>query len=211
MVKKCYIEAKASLGKVDFDVSGLPKKVGIVATVQYLSDMNKIVDYLWKKGIKAVIAGQVLGCDAGAAVRHKDDVEAFVYVGTGQFHPIGVSLQTGKKVFVLHPDSMQLTELSTQDVEKIKKKKKGMLAKFYSSNVIGVLMTTKGGQSTVQGGDVKVLEVEKKHPDKKFYHFICDTLNYSELENFGFVQCWVNTMCPRMTEDVKLLNIEDLT
>ncbi|MBW2997577.1 diphthamide synthesis protein, partial [Candidatus Woesearchaeota archaeon] len=126
-MKTYHIEAKSLLGKIDFDASGLPKKLGIVTTIQYLHEMKKIVDYLWKKEIKAVVCGQVLGCDAGAGVRHKGDVDAFLYIGTGEFHPIGVALQTGKPVFVLHPESMNIRKLSSDDVEKIKKKKKGML------------------------------------------------------------------------------------
>lgn len=209
-MKTIHIEAKASLGKIDFDAGGLPKKLGIVSTIQYLAEMKKVMDYLWKKEIKAVVCGQVLGCDAGAAVKHKDDVDAFLYVGTGEFHPIGVALQTGKPVFVLHPESMKVRKLSGEEVERIKKKKKGMLTKFHSSDVIGVLMTTKPGQSGVQGGLQKAQELEKRYSDKKFYYFLCDTLDFSELENFNFIECWLNTMCPRMMEDIKVLNVEDL-
>ena len=209
-MKTYHLDAKVSLGKVEFDTSSLPSKLGIVTTIQHLTEMKKIVDYLWKKKIKAVICGQVLGCDAGAAVKHKDEVDAFLYVGTGEFHPIGVALQTRKPVFVLNPDSMNVRKLSNEEVEKIKKKKKGMLAKFHTSKTIGVLLTTKQGQSGVQGGIKKVQELEKKHPDKKFYYFICDTLNFSEMENFNFIKCWLNTMCPRMMEDIKVLNVEDI-
>lgn len=209
-MKTYHIEAKASLGKVDFNVSGLPKKIGIVTTIQHIHEMKKIVDHLWKKGIKAVACGQVLGCDAGAAAKHKEDVDAFLYVGTGEFHPSGVALQTGKPVFVLHPESMKVRKLPEEDAARIRKKRKGMLAKFHNSSVIGVLLSTKKGQSGVQGGLGRVQEIEKKHPGKKFYYFLCDTLDFSELENFPFVECWLNTMCPRMMDDLKVLNIEDL-
>ena len=209
-MKTFHIEAKSLLGKIDFDASGLPRKLGIVTTIQHLHEMKKVVDYLWKKEIKTVVCGQVLGCDAGAAVKHKDDVDAFLYVGTGEFHPIGVALQTGKDVFVLNPGSMKVRKLGDDEVEKIMKKKKGMLAKFHNSSVIGVLLTTKQGQAEVQGGLKRAKNLEKKYPEKKFYYFICDTLDFSELENFPFVECWLNTMCPRVTEDINVLNVEDL-
>ena len=193
-MKTYFIEAKSSIGKVYFDTKGLPKKIGIVTTIQHLKDMRKVVDFLWKKGIKAVVAGQVLGCDATAAEKVKSDVNAFLYVGSGEFHPIEVALKTGKKVFVLHPMSMKIHKLGKEEIDRIQKKKKCMLAKFHTANTIGVLMTTKKGQSTVQGGVEKVNKIEKKYPSKKFYYFICDTLNFSELENFPFVECWVNTI-----------------
>jgi diphthamide synthase subunit DPH2 len=62
----------------------------------------------------------------------------------------------------------------------------------------------------VQGGVARVSELEKKYSDKKFYYFICDTLDFSELENFNFIECWLNTMCPRVIEDISVLNVEDL-
>ncbi len=206
-----HIEAKSKLGQVEFDTSGLPSKIGVVTTIQFLGDMKKVVDFLWKKEIKAVVCGQVLGCDAGAAMRHISEVDGFLYIGTGEFHPIGVALQTGKPVWVLDPGSMKVRKLNESEIEAIRKKKKGMLLKFHTSKVIGVLLTTKAGQSTVQGGIELMRSVEKKFPDKKFYYFLCDTLNFNELENFNFVECWINTMCPRMMEDIKLLNLEDIT
>ncbi|MBW2964357.1 diphthamide synthesis protein [Candidatus Woesearchaeota archaeon] len=209
-MKTFHIYAKAMLGKVEFDTTGLPAKLGLVTTIQYLGEMRKIVDYLWKKSIKAVLCGQVLGCDAGAALKHIDDVDGFLYVGTGEFHPIGVALRTGKPVWTLHPESMNVKRVEDAEIDRINKKRKGMLAKFHTSKTIGVIITTKPGQSTVQGGLEKVREIEQKHPDKRFYHFMCDTLDFSELENFPFVECWLNTMCPRVMEDTKVLNIEDI-
>ena len=209
-MKTQFIYAKSSIGKVEFDTAGLPSKIGIVTTIQLLHEMKKVVDYLWKKEIKAVVAGQVLGCDAGVAEGIKEDVDAFLYVGTGEFHPIGVALKTGKPVFVLNPDSMKLRKINDDEIEAIRKKKKAMLSKFHNSTVIGVLLTTKKGQSTVQGGMAKAQEIEKKYPDKKFYYFLCDTLDFSELENFNFIECWLNTMCPRVMEDINVLNVEEL-
>ncbi|NQU78545.1 diphthamide synthesis protein [Candidatus Woesearchaeota archaeon] len=209
-MNKYHLEAKASLGKIDFSVKQLPKKLGIVSTIQYLGEMKKIVDYLWKKEIKAVIAGQVLGCNAGAAMICKDDVDAFLYVGSGEFHPIGVATRTGKPVFVLNPVSMNIKKIDENQIAEIRKRKKAMLTKFHVAETIGVLMTTKNGQSSVQGGLKKVKDIEKKYPNKKFYRFVCGTLDFSDLENFPFIDCWLNTMCPRIMEDINVLNVEDL-
>ena len=59
-------------------------------------------------------------------------------------------------------------------------------------------------------------KLEKKYKDKKFYYFACDTLSIDELENFPFVQAWINTMCPRIGyEDLlrtrmAIVNLEDV-
>jgi 2-(3-amino-3-carboxypropyl)histidine synthase len=209
-MKTHHLEAKATLQKVDFDTKELPKKIGIVTTIQYIGEMKKVIDHLWKHEIKAVVAGQVIGCDASAALTVSKDVDAFLYVGSGEFHPIGVALQAGKQVFVLHPESMKIRRIAEADIERIRKKKQGMLVKFHTSTNIGVLLTTKQGQGVVQGGIKKVQDIEKKYPNKKFYYFICDTLNFMEIENFPFIECWINTMCPRVVEDIKVLNLQDI-
>jgi diphthamide biosynthesis enzyme Dph1/Dph2-like protein len=58
----------------------------------------------------------------------------------------------------------------------------------------------------------KINELKKKYKDKKFYMFAFDTLQASYLDNFPFIQCWVNTACPRIFEDFreKMANLEDL-
>ena len=34
--------------------------------------------------------------------------------------------------------------------------------------------------------------------------------DFNETENFPFIEAWINTMCPRIEEDMKVLNLEDL-
>jgi 2-(3-amino-3-carboxypropyl)histidine synthase len=210
IMKTLFIESKAKILEVSFDTSSLPKRVGLVATIQYIDELPKITEFLKTKCIKAFVGGQVLGCDSSSADKLAKKVDAFLYVGSGEFHPIGVAIRTGKRVFKLHPESMVISEIGQQDIDAIQKKKQGMLAKFHSSKVIGVLLTTKSGQSTVQGGRKRAEQIAEKFPDKKFYYFICDTLDPRETDNFPFIECWLNTMCPRMMEDIKVLNIEDI-
>jgi len=209
-LKTFFIHATAELADVKFDVEDLPAKVGIVSTIQYLSEMGKVRRYLEDNGKKAVIGGQVLGCDQVAALA-AGDVDGYLYVGTGEFHPIGVALKTKKPVWILNPQSMAIEKLDDKKIVEIEKRRKIMLTKFYSSEVIGVLQTTKKGQSRAQVPSVEdIYGLEKKFPEKKFYYFLCETLDFKELENFPFVECWVNTMCPRIMEDIRVLNIEDL-
>ena len=56
----------------------------------------------------------------------------------------------------------------------------------------------------------------KKYPDKKFYFFVDNTISYGQLENFPFVEVWVNTACPRIGLDDQeafrkgVLNLKDV-
>ena len=54
-------------------------------------------------------------------------------------------------------------------------------------------------------------QIPKKKKDKNYFIFAFDTLNISDLENFPFIDCWVNTACPRIADERKnMINISDI-
>ena len=209
-MKKIFIQAKSKeniMPVVKKAVKLLPSNIGLVTTIQHKHLLDKAKDFLVKEGFNVFIGGNVLGCNASSAVKIKYKVDAFLYIGSGEFHPIEVALETDKKVIVANPLSGKVNELDDSAVKKIKQRKKGGLLKFYSSKNIGILITTKPGQNNIN----KAWELENKFKDKKFYFFIGDTLDLSQMENFPFVEAWINTACPRMMEDKKgIVNIQDL-
>ena len=89
-----------------------------------------------------------------------------------------------------------------------KKKKKGRLAKFIVSKEIGVLVTRKPGQN--QSLAVENFRKEMSDKGKNIYVFLTDNINVSKLEDFNFIEMWVNTGCPRIIEDFKCVNLRDL-
>ena len=52
---------------------------------------------------------------------------------------------------------------------------------------------------------------------KQVYIFVGDILNYADMENFPFIEVWINTACPRIGYDdvtsmpKPLININDAT
>ena len=207
-----FLEAKYK-GKIDFskiEIDRLPDRIGLITTVQFVDYLDKVK----LKGKKILIGkgkqkykGQVLGCDVSAALDVKDKVDAFLYIGTGKFHPLIVGVKTGKDVFTFNPISGGFGKVKEKEIGDYKKRKKGALLKFYNADNVGVLVSTKKGQCC----DVKELEkLEKKYPKKKFYMFVAETFDYSQLENFNFIEAWVNTACPRIEEDVRVINVNDL-
>ncbi|MBR9691931.1 hypothetical protein GOV06_04035 [Candidatus Woesearchaeota archaeon] len=207
-MKGIFIEAKhiGSITKsVEKSLKLLPKKVGLITTSQHKHELKKAKKIIEKAGKKAVIGGQILGCDASAAVKIKNKVDAFLYIGSGRFHPIEVQLETGKKVVMANPLTDEARVLEKKEVEKLKKQEKGALIKFLSSKEIGILVSTKPGQNRLK----KALELKKKLKDKNCYVFMADTINPDEFENFPFIECWINTACPRFADDKKgVINYE---
>ena len=186
----------------------LPEKVGIVATVQHLNKLTEAKKFLEKNGKKATIGGQVLGCNVSNAAKISKQVECILFVGSGRFHPI--ELGRIKKIITANPLTEEVSEIDEITLKKIEIKRKVAVTKFISADKTGVIMSTKKGQHV----NVDRKKLEKKYPDKQFFYFLCDTLSMNDLENFPFVQCWVNTMCPRIAyEDYSqkvIVNLEDI-
>jgi len=47
------------------------------------------------------------------------------------------------------------------------------------------------------------MALKKSLKDKEVYLFISDTVDFSQLENFPFIDCWVNTACSRIMDDME--------
>ena len=125
-MKTLFIETKYN-GPINLSrikTKNLPQRLGLVTTVQFVDYLKEIKSYLEKAGKKVIIEkgsqkypGQILGCDQSAARKISALVDAFLYVGDGRFHPIGVQLKTGKNVFIFNPISNEFKKLEKKDIE----------------------------------------------------------------------------------------------
>lgn len=215
-MKLFFIPAKAKVGSsLSFQTKELPNKVGLVSTIQFVDSLKGIKSYLEKSGRKAFIGkskslevGQVLGCDASAASSIQAKVDAFLYVGTGIFHPLAIFLATNKPVFILNPETSQLSKLDDAAIAKAKAMKKTQQIKYLSADTFGILVSTKPGQNKMK----QALALKKKleHQHKKAYIFSFDNFDINQLENFPEIKCWINTMCPGLSREQPFVWIGDI-
>jgi 2-(3-amino-3-carboxypropyl)histidine synthase len=208
-MKKLFIEAKSKADvkkAVEKAVKLLPKRVGVVTTAQHKHKLKEIKQILEKNKIKAEIGGQILGCDASAAKKIKDKVDGFLYVGSGRFHPIGVYLESKKKVVMANPLTDEAKELEQSEVDRILKMQQGALAKFLTAENIGILVSLKPGQNRLK----QAIKLKENFKNKKTYIFIADTIDLNELENFPFIESWVNTACPRISDKTLIVNYDQV-
>lgn len=175
-------------------------KVGLVTTIQHLhmlKEAKKIIP-------NSVICKQILGCDVSAADKIKDEVDSFVYIGTGKFHPVAIALETGKDVTIANPVNNTVYKVSKKEIEDYKKKVKGRYLKFLNAEKLGILVSTKPGQYQLK----KAIELQRTL-DKPSYLFIANHFNENELENYKDIDIFINTACPRI--DFKnVINMEEI-
>jgi 2-(3-amino-3-carboxypropyl)histidine synthase len=187
------------------------KKVALFASVQFVSKLDTVKKQLEEAGIRYItsqadrthVVTQLLGCDNYHNSLHlEEDFDSFLYIGDGRFHPLALvlgqkELVEKKEVVCNDPIGKKMYILSSEDIERLVKKYKGALMKYLSSDTVGVIVTVKPGQEQLKAG----LMLEEKYPDKAFYYFIDDNISFGQLENFPFIDVWVNTACPRIGFD----------
>ncbi len=182
--------------KVDIEGS-----FAIVTTVQFLDEVNELKD-------KYTVLGQILGCNT--IVTRDQDFDAYLYIGTGKFHPLNLAFTQDKPVYTLNPASHEFSKITEEEITRYHKRKKGNLLKYYAAKKIGIIVSLKSGQNQIRRAQVFKNKLDKEGK-KEAYLFLCD--NVGKMEDYNDIDCWINTACVRIIEDqlpVPLVNIRDV-
>ncbi len=193
--------AKTSVKLTKSALAELPKqRLAVLTTAQHIHKIKDVAEQ-----IETDYFGQVLGCNVLNAIGFSKFVDAFLFVGSGLFHPIYIAYKTEKPVFIWNPFNKKLSKLPESDVVKFRKRRKGALLNFYDAKTIGIIVSLKPGQK-----NLSLARDFEKQTKKDAYLFISETLDLSDLDNFPFIDCWVNTACPRLADDRRMVNIDEL-
>ena len=191
--------------------------VGLYASVQFIHNLEIVQKQLIDARIKVLtssadrthVPGQLLGCDnyhdsLNLQEKEKEEIDAYVYVGDGKFHPLALvygqkdaSAKKVKEIVCNDPIAHKMSLMMFEDIKMILKKYKGTLMRFMTAERVGVIVTIKPGQEQLKPAFI----LEKKFANKRFYYFIDNLVSFDQLENFPFIQVWVNTTCPRVGFD----------
>jgi 2-(3-amino-3-carboxypropyl)histidine synthase len=181
------------------------KKIGLISAIQFLKYLDKVKSYLEKEGKEVFVAGQMVGCNAGKAIKIKEEVDAFLFVGSGEFHPIElIDVLKEKEVYFLNPVTEKFSIFKKEELEKIEKRRKARLGKYLMADKIGIIVSLKPGQQAL-----KTALKFKENIDKESYIFIGDEINVNSLEDFNDIKMWVNTCCPRL-EGKNIVSLKDI-
>lgn len=214
-MKTLFIETKykETIILPDEFINQLPRKLILAMPVQFLDSSPALIQQLQQSSRQVELfqgrhdkhPGQILGCDV---MKIEKDFDAFVYIGDGLFHPTALLYENERPVYCYDPFGKTVQVLEKEYLEKLQKKRKGQLLKFYSSKKIGILVTSKPGQNNLRRAKLLKELIEKE--GQEAYIFIGDLIQQQYLENFNFIDCWVNTGCPRIVEDFNVLNMMDV-
>lgn len=179
-------------------------KLGLVGSIQHLHLLPDFVERLEKAGYDVTIPiggarlsfpGQVLGCNYSG---DDDSIGHYLFLGSGDFHPIGLVLHTGKPLAMLDPYTGDAEEMSLERIERILRQRFGLIMSCQDAQTFGILIGEKPGQMrrTLALRMKKILE---KH-GKKGYLLALEHIG-PDLIDFYPVDAFVNTACPRIAID----------
>jgi len=145
--------------------------------------------------------GQVLGCNLSSATSISDAVECYLYIGSGNFHAMGVAMTTKKPVIIADPYQNKVRE--TEELkDRLMRQRHGAIAKAKKAKSFGILVGTKPGQTRMKlAFDLKDL-VEKR--GMKAYILIMNEFTPLKLKTFK-MDAYVSTACPRIAIDDYLM------
>jgi 2-(3-amino-3-carboxypropyl)histidine synthase len=178
------------------------KSVALATTVQHLHNIKDAVKLLEAAGKSVVLVprgercaydGQVLGCDFSGAKQAKAD--AFLFIGSGRFHPIGLAYYTKRRVVRADPFTGEAEEIDSAQWEKEKalRMTKAMKAKRF-----GVVVSTKPGQRNEKAAKEVVTKLRRKGFDAVI--ILSNFISPDALTNLA-LDAYVITACPRIVID----------
>lgn len=203
-----FIEASSSsdvvapikdvIAKLDDDV----KTVGLITTAQHIHKLNEMEELIKSYGYSVKVEsgestspGQVLGCNF-TSIKNLD-VDVIVYVGSGDFHALGVKLFTKKKVILADPFTGKSRDIE-EFYDKIIRVRFVRITKAQSAKSYGIIVSSKKGQLRFDlaihlkklikehGFDAQILNMDYVSPDR--------------LLPFD-LDAYVMTACPRIAID----------
>jgi 2-(3-amino-3-carboxypropyl)histidine synthase len=210
-VPTVYVEARATLDVNEVVVKALPMleewcKIGLATTVQHVQTLNDVREILLQAGKTVVVGdagrlcypGQVIGCDYSNVKSIAKDVEAFLFVGGGQFHAVGVALSTSKPTIVADPFDNRVFSVD-EEAEKIVKQRWASIQEAKKAKNFAVLIGLKLGQKRLE----EAFQVKQKLEEdgRVVCLFAVREVIPEVFMQFPTIDAYVNTACPRISFD----------
>ena len=196
------IDIKKSLEKSLEELKNY-SRVGLVTTTQHLHLLAEIKDYLEDNGKEVILGsspstrkGQVLGCNFSSI---KDlDVEIILFIGSGNFHPLGINLFASTPALAIDPYN---NELRTMDeyADRILRIRFARITKARSATKWGIIVSSKEGQYRMELA--KAIKKNLEDHGMEAYIILADNINPDILLPYLELEAFVVSACPRIAID----------
>jgi 2-(3-amino-3-carboxypropyl)histidine synthase len=185
--------------------AGLPRRLGLLASIQHLDLVAPLVQHLGRAGWTVRTApgdgrlayeAQALGCNYSPAEALEPEVEGFLFLGTGAFHPRGLALAVHRPVWPLDPLRGQLE--APVDRERLVRERLLRVATARDAQHWGILVSSFAGQFRGAMAESLRRKAESRGKDATVIAF--GRLDPADLAGRAF-DAYVNTACPRIATD----------
>ncbi len=210
-VPTIYVEARAKVSVKEAVKKALPflkdwKSIGLTTTVQHVDSLDEARNMLLKAGKSVMIgdkgrlkqAGQVTGCDYSNAKAISDAVEAFLFIGGGNFHAIGIALTTTKPTVVADPYEKRAYAVN-DEVRRLLKQRWASISEAKKAKEFGALIGLKIGQKRFEEAVMIKEKLEKN--GRNVTLLAIREITPEALMQFLNIDAFVNTACPRISLD----------
>jgi len=181
-------------------------KIGLITTVQHIRQLDEVKEVFEHAGKTVFVgnagnlkySGQVLGCDFSNALVVSKNVEAYVFVGGGRFHALGIALATGKPTIIADPYEQLAFPIHDQ-TRRIIMQRWANISEAKNAKHFGVLISLKYGQMKFQNAKKIKEKLEKNGSSVTL--FALKEISPRSLMQFPTIEAFVNTACPRLALD----------
>ncbi|MEA1994013.1 MAG: diphthamide biosynthesis enzyme Dph2 [Euryarchaeota archaeon] len=182
------------------------RHIGLATTVQHIPQLKAAETFLKTNGFNVYRGkgtervrydAQVLGCNFSVCKNIEENVDYFLYLGTGTFHPLGIGLSTEKEVVVIDPYTKKLKNIEDEKIILLKKRY-ALIEKAKDAERYGLIISTRKGQFRIK----EALSIKKRLEKlgKKAYIFLTREISPEKLEGFN-MDAHIVCACPRIAID----------
>ena len=207
-----FINAQSTLNVSSVVEKAIPflegKKIGLVTTAQHLHTLETVEKILQQHGLEPFMTegderitskGQILGCNFSTGTKLVEQVDCFLFIGSGTFHPVGLSMSTKKPVIAADPYTNTVKKQEIEDMKNnMLRQRYGAILSCRSVRRYGILVGLKRGQQRIK----QAYEIQQMLEAAGKLSLLITQAEFSPTSLQGFdLDCYVSTACPRIAID----------
>ena len=179
------------------------KRIGLVTTAQHLYRVEELKEILENNGKQVIMKegngtekAQVLGCNFSSI---KDlPVDAYLFLGSGNFHPLGIKLSTHKPVVIADPYHNEARTIE-QFADRIVRIRFAKITKAREAQKFGIIVSSKKGQNRMELA--RKLKEMIKRGGREAHVILMNQITPELLVPYRDLDAYVITACPRIAID----------